>query len=447
MPVNTTSPYFNAGMSSLTDNAFNGTVTEYIHRLDGQSSNEYRKYVERTPYLNVTKRTGTALTGAILRKPYNTDFETEEVVVYGNLNFKEFLNESLVDVMINGRIGMLCDYSDEYQNPYIVTYPNNAITNWRMDHNTLTLVIVREDYYKPKDDDLYDTELVEKYREMYIDENGYYAVRLWEQERNNEFKVVDEIEPTIRGQRMDYIPFVFCNTRDTSPTVTEPLLHNLAQLNVSHYRTSADIEHAAHYTALPQAWLAGDLQEETATLQIGTNTVWQLEKDSKVGYLEFGGAGIKSLQEILQHKEEMMADIGSRLLQGKKGVESVEALRIRSGSESSALVTIACSLESAITQILHYYYNWMGADGHDNYLFELSKDFTNVKMGPQELKALVDAFIAGTISEDTFLMNLYEGEIVDDIDEEKAARSLEDEEKEEKEPPEVEVVEVVNVDE
>ncbi len=417
MPINSKHPEYDSSKSMLTHDANYGNVKDYVPRLVGQSSKEYEQYRDRAVYYNITKRTNAALTGAILRKPYSTNIDVDIVQAYGGLTFDEFLSQSISDVLIHGRIGILVDYDNEIQYPYIVSYPNGKIINWRYEHGILSMVVLEETTFIPKEDDPYDYQEVVRYRELYLDENGLYAVRLWQEGKQNQFDVVEMFEPTIRGSRLDYIPFVFANTKTTTPDVEEPTLFNIAEINISHFRTSADIEHCAHFTALPQPWLSGDLKEETSSLPIGTYEVWQLEEGAKVGYLEFNGNGIKSLQEIAKSKEEAMIALGASLLQGKKGVESAEALRIRQGSESSTLVQLTTSIESAMQQVLTLFYRWLGNETEVE--FVLNKDFTNIKLSPQELKALMDAYIAGTISQDTFLHNLYEGEIVKDVENEK----------------------------
>lgn len=418
MPINSQHPDYDRTKSDVCKDAYSGNVQNYIPRLTGQSNSEYARYVERAAYLNVVKRTAGALTGVMLRKPYTTNVETEDIMVGGNINFDEFLSETITTLLISGRLGLLVDYDDNEQLPYITTYENSNITNWR-DNDYGQFVIINEDYYRPDPKDPYEVELVQCYRELVM-LDGVYTVRVWEQDRK-EWKVTEEYEPQARGQKLEDIPFVFVNTKCTTSEVTDPILFNMSQINIGHFRTNVDVEHAAHFTALPQPYLSGDLQESQSNLPIGTYEVWQLTEGSTVGYLEFSGKGITSLQEIMAHKEEQMVDIGSRLLSGKKGVESVEALRIRQGSEVTTLVQLANVLDSAMIQILECYYKWMGQEVEVE--FEMNKDFVPSKIPPEELRALLEAVVAGKISNETFLDNLREGEIVDDVDEEVARLS------------------------
>lgn len=417
MPINSKHPDYDSSKATITKDAYDGNVGGYIPRLKGQTNEEYAAYVSRATYFNVTRRTCAALVGAMLRKPFTSSIDVEDINICDGVSFDQFAAESLQTLMYAGRMGVLVDYDEDKQAPYIIPYTSNNIINWRSQHEMLTMVVLEENSYQPKETDAYEVELVVKYRELLMID-GQYNVRIWEQQSNKSYTVVDAYVPTFRGRALDYIPFAFINAIDTSPKVAEPVLYNMADINISHFRTSADIEHSAHFTALPQPWISGDLQEDQTELPIGTFSVWQLEADAKVGYLEFAGNGIGKLQDIAKHKEEQMSAIGSRLLQDKKGVESVEALRIRAGAESATLVTVAQAFEGAMAQILKFYQYWLGSDMDVD--FGMNKDFSSAHLTPQELKSLMDAYIAGTISQDTFLQNLYLGELIDSVEDEQA---------------------------
>lgn len=415
MPIDSLNPNYDRSKSDVCKDAHSGNVQDYIPRLIGQSNSEYARYVERAAYLNVVKRTSTALVGVMLRKPYTTNIDTEDIMCSGGITFDEFLSDTITTLLTSGRLGLLVDYDDEMGMPYITTYENQTITNWR-DNEYGNFIVINEDYYRPDPKDPYEVELVQCYRELVM-LDGVYTVRVWEQ-NGKKWAVTEEYEPQSRGQKLEDIPFVFVNTKNTTCEVTEPVLYNMAQIDISHYRTNVDIEHAAHFTALPQPYLSGELQEEQTTLAIGTYDVWRLTEGSAVGYLEFQGAGIASLQSMLAHKEEQMVDIGSRLLSGKKGVESVEALRIRQGGEAATLIQLANVLDSAMIRILECYYKWMGQDVEVE--FEMNKDFMPSKIPPEELRALLEAVVSGNMSTETFVENLHVGEVVDDVDEEMA---------------------------
>ena len=107
----------------------------------------------------------------------------------------------------------------------------------------------------------------------------------------------------------------------------------------------------------------------------------------------------------------------SRLLTVKKGVESAEALQLRSGSESATLDTLAKALEHALSQALITYNAWAGSSTEPT--ITLNRDFTASVLDPAQIKALLETYAAGVITIDTLLQRLFEGEIVADVEEEK----------------------------
>ena len=104
---------------------------------------------------------------------------------------------------------------------------------------------------------------------------------------------------------------------------------------------------------------------------------------------------------------------GSRLISLKKGVESVEALQLRSGSESAVLETMTNSLEAALNGVLQL---CALIDRNTSQVsIQLNKDFTAAQMEPASIKAIMDLYVANVITLDQALAELYEGEVVDPL--------------------------------
>ena len=198
-------------------------------------------------------------------------------------------------------------------------------------------------------------------------------------------------------------------------TISPPPLIDLANISLSHYRTSADLENGRHFTSLPQAWITGvDADEFRNGLRIGGNTAWIIPNEgAKLGYLEFSGQGLGSLENALREKEAMMAIVGARLLESKKGVESAETSRIRQNIETSVLSHIAVTLQNGLRKVLKYMARWEGLDENEVHL-ELNMDFVDVRIPHQEIIALVQAYQMGGISMNTLLYNLKQGEVIPD---------------------------------
>lgn len=411
MPINSKHPEFTKKNSAVCKDAYNGNVLDYIPKLKGQTSQEYEDYRQRGVYFNATKKTVEGMIGAILRKPFQTDIE--EPTIADELSLHEFVSNQIREMSLSGRTGILVDWNDQAGTPTLIPYPHECIINWRSDYS---LIVLEEKIYEEDPKDPYELVEVEQYRELMLDEDGYYAVRLW-RETGKSYRVVDEYQPTIRGERLAFIPFIAANAFDTTMVPHDPIILNMSQLNISHFKSVVDVEHGTHFTALPTPVISGDFATDVGgEVSIGSTSPWHLEEGATASFLEFSGAGLAAIEKRIQSKEDQMAVIGSKLLSDRAGVEAAESLRIRSAAESATMVNIVNSIESQMRQALDIYSLWEGGNG--DVMFEMSRDFTGSKLTAQEMTALMQLYLNGAISQQTFLENLYEGEITQDVEKE-----------------------------
>ncbi len=406
MPINTVHPTYDNDAGEFTSDAYNGDVKQYLPKLSGQTQQAYKAYAARPVYYNVIKRTTDALIGIMLRKPYTTSL-TYPVLVSDGLDFNTFLAYTLRDIFLTSRVGILVDFNEEEGAPMMIPYSNGCITNWGDDY-----IILREDYLEADPKDKYEKTVKCQYRELTI-VDGIYTVNIWRKDRDDKYKIVESVQPQVRGQYLDTIPFVFINDRDTTDECRKPVMMNMAEINVSHLRTMAQIEQLLHFLATPQPYMNGSFAGEPPTdLAIGQPTVWVLENGVDLKYAEVSGAGFSAMKAIADLKETQMQSLGSRMLM-KAGVESAEALKIRSAGESATLVGMVNALEQGVRKALEFYAMWAGDDQAVE--FYMNRDFTNITMNPQDIAALIALFQAGQITQETLLQRLYEGEIVDDV--------------------------------
>lgn len=108
-----------------------------------------------------------------------------------------------------------------------------------------------------------------------------------------------------------------------------------------------------------------------------------------------------------------MAILGARMLEPqKKGVETAEAASIHRKGEESMLSSVAQAISLAVEKALKWFAEWAGANPEE-VEFDLNRDFYPVPMTPEELTALIAAWQAGAISDQTLFDNLQQGEIID----------------------------------
>lgn len=397
--------------------------TEYLPQLTGQSTEEYDAYKERALFYNAMGRTVQGLEGAVFRKepvvegPDALEPFLADVTLSGT-TFPEFALASFREVLITGRSGILVTMpadESESNRPYLVLYQPEQVINWATEmigeYRELTLAVIRETYEAEKKDE-FESEWATQYRVLQLID-GLYTVSIWREVGPNkdEWVPVLVFEPRHRGERLRYIPFEFCAPVGGLEAVAKPPLLDLVEVNLSHYRTSADLEHGRHYTAMPTPWVAGFDIDTNKGLRIGSSTAWiATDPQAKAGILEFTGQGLGALERALEEKEAKMAALGSRLLEKQKlAVEAAESIRLRQAGEQSALQQMAQSMSASLTKVLSWMAEWSGMD--PTVTVKLNTDFFEARMTPNELRELVLLWQAGGISWPTLYHQLEQGEI------------------------------------
>jgi len=378
----------------------------YLPKLSSQDKDQYASYVMRAMYVNAIKNTVQGLVGAVMRidpviNAPDRILELSQDITGTGVSLNDFVSNMLSEQLLMGRQGILIDRTED--RAYLSGYTTEQITNW-MDNT----VVLKETYVAHDINDYYSMTYEVQYRELMIDEDGKYLVRIWREVQG--WGVWNEIYPTKVGQSLDTIPFVALSGNELNLNPTQPPLMSLVDTNLSMYRTSADLEHGRHFTALPTPYVTGI--DGDSELKIGSGSAWILpDSSSKAGYLEFTGQGLQALEKAVEEKRGIMASLGASLLQTEKsGVESAEAVRLRQNSETSVLVGAVLSVQEGIAKALSFMAEWEGVSGDIE--VELNTDFSDTKISAQDLTALMGAWQSGGISHETFLHNMKKGEVI-----------------------------------
>ncbi len=136
----------------------------------------------------------------------------------------------------------------------------------------LSLVVLKECEEVADPADPFATESVEQYRVLRLLE-GAYIQELWRAVAGKTLTLVARFSPRRKGAPLTYIPFTFFGAQGNESTVDDPVLYNLALVNLAHYRNTADFEHGVHFTGLPTAVISGVAATDTI-YRIGSATAW-----------------------------------------------------------------------------------------------------------------------------------------------------------------------------
>ena len=329
-----------------------------------------------------------------------------------------FIEETTREVISIGRYGVLLDFpNDEVKVgtlPHLVTYAASNIVDWKEEFyngkKRLTCLVLKETV---------EGELgleSEQWLKLQIVDNQY-TVERWKMAMGQDQKphpvlIGDSKVPLINGKPLDHIPFVFFNPYDHRPEPSKPPFIDLCNMNLAHYRNSADYEHALYLTAQPTPWVAGQLDEKSRPTAIGAGTIWYLPEDSKAGMLEFSGKGIAAQRDAMQDKEDRMASLGARMIKDTTRVqEKAETARLRARGETSLVLDALQTVETGVQRLVKWAAEWVGAPTTDIEI-SLNKDFVDSQMDANMLMALVKSWQTGAISRDTMHYNMQQGEIM-----------------------------------
>lgn len=419
------------------EEAVHSAATAFLPRLSDQSQDEYDAYKGRSLYYNATGRTVDGLSGLIFRRP--PTLEIPEKVAYLQqdadtadtplLAFSEKVVEELIQV---GRIGILADYPRlegvrtlaEQQaangRPYLKTYAAESILNWRVERvnnrSTLTLVVLSEVHEEPAG---WETLKTPQCRVLKL-EAGVYVVEIWRKLKDvtdgkEKWQMVDAFAPLMGAKAMNFIPFLICGPMGIDPCVAKSPILDLANVNLSHYRTTADYEHGLHFTGLPTPVVTGhtfDLGDAKGpTFKLGSSTIQAFPNaEAKAFFMEFTGDGLQQLARRLEEKENMMAALGARMLANeKRQAEAAETAAIHRSGENSVLASLALAASAAITRAATWCAQWEGVA--EAVTVELNTDYLPAGLSAQELSELVKAWQSGAVSHATLYDNLQRGEI------------------------------------
>lgn len=439
MPVDAQHPHF-AGAASRwqrcraaaegQEAVYAGGVA-FLPKLTEQSEDEYKAYQQRALYYNATGRTVDGLSGLIFRRPPTTEipaaieFVNDDADAAGTplVAFCEGAVDELIKV---GRVGLLADYPSDVQartqaeeqasgaRPYVKVYKAETIINWRVEKIAnrwqLALVVLTEQYEERADD--FATACTPQWRVLKMIE-GKYVVELWRKPAGAEKPILAEgpFTPMMGGKALDFIPFVICGPMGVGVDVAKPPIQDLADVNLSHYRTTADYEHGLHFTGLPTPIITGHQFNDGEKLALGSTQAKAFPNpEAKAFFMEFEGKGLDALSKRLGEKELMMVTLGARMLATeKKQVEAAETAAIHRAGENSVLASLANAASAALSKAFTWCAQW--AKVAEAVRIELNTDYLPSGMTAQDLNALVSAWQTGAISHETLYDNLRRGEI------------------------------------
>lgn len=403
--------------------------TRFTPMLEGQKNKPeaYNTYKDMGILFNSLARTRQGLKGSILRKPMDIIFPKSQMPVLDDIMLNgasfEDMTRSICDLIIGyGRNGVLVDI-DQTEQPYTAIYGPLSILKYpEIKRNNVRQEILLQEMVEIDDDG--ELKEIEQRRKLEIDSTGKYLVTVYQKGEGVDDdwmpipstpEIPNPRMPKYKGIRLDFIPFVFFGSSSNVPEPSRPPLLDLLNILKGHWKMSVSYFYGVHFAGLPTACFAGFNHEEGQQIPLGPGVVHHTpEPSAKSWFLQTGGEGLASIENALTRLESQMSTIGARLLEGQRpGIEAAETVKLRSAGDTATLSDIAGNIETGLTDVLKYIGFWLGI-GQKECNVALNKDFVSTRLTPQDIAALLAAVQAGQISEDTFVWNLAQGEVLQD---------------------------------
>lgn len=407
--------------------------TRYLPMPSGQKDKPevYKAYLVRAVYEDIIGRAISSYVGTVMRK--DTLFELPEELKYledsatpTGQPLDLLIKQTVKEQITLARYGVLVDRPSHGGKTKLIGYKSEQIINWREriqdGKQQLSMVVIHET--EDISTDQFSQNLVPVFIVLRLDSDGFYSVsKMREDSKNKSFEptFIEELlpRPTIAGEPIPYIPFLFFGARDLSPSVDKPPILGMANMSLALYRNSADREQALFLVGQPTPVVTG--LNEPQDLMIGSAVAWILPHEATASMLEISGAGMSAQRDAMQDKTTTIASMGARFLDGRKRNNiAAETERLQQNSDLAVLMDIVSTATFGFEKLLRWVAEWEQVEDGE-IVVSLNKDFSPEILAPQMISALGKARQSGDISKQTYHYNLERGEIM------RPGKSFEDE--------------------
>lgn len=391
-----------------------------------ENQDRYRLYLERAVFYNVTGRTLRGLVGYVFAKEPVVTLPTPLAMLEADVDgagttLDQQAKRSLSAALSLGRCGLFVDYptvedgkvatkSDQAAGavrPTIVFYEADDIRDWRFTaigaESVLVSVTLRERHI---DDD---GKVENRYRLLTL-EDGVYRVRVLREvgEDGNEEVMSDAYPKDSTGAAMNRIPFLFVGAETNDSSVDEPPLVDLAELNVAHYRNSADHEESCYLMSQPTLALSGLTEAWVKDVLKGKVMI-----GSRAAVLLPQGGGAVLLQvspntmtkDAMEHKERQMVALGAKLVEQKEVQRTATEASMEHAGEVSILTTCATNVFAAYKKAFRFAGMYAGAMNAE-FDYDLSEPLSLTPLAADQANALIALFQGQLIDYEEARFNL-----------------------------------------
>ncbi len=409
----------------------------YLPKPDGnldpvKNASNYDKYLTRAVFFPSTARTLDGLVGQVFSKQINTDLPSSlsnliDDVDGAGTTLEQQGKQTLETIIKKGRAGLLADFptlesgtvvtradvESGRVRPRVILFQPEQIINWREmtvgGETQLSLLVLSET--KDISTDKFEVEIAPRWRVYELGQSGV-EVSIWKlkdesdlafREESIEYEM--EVEPAFvfgsDGLPLQKIPFSFVGALNNDSTVDEPPLYPLASLNIAHFRNSADYEQSLFiagqptpvFTGLTDQWVTDHIKGQ---VMLGSQNAVSLPPGSSAELLQASANSMP--MEGMTHKEELMKNIGAKLVEPGVANGTATEAEIREAGETSILSSVAKNVSAGYEMAFQFCSMFGDPVEPEAILIELNSDFSMLGLSAGERQEIMLAWQAGVVT-------------------------------------------------
>lgn len=356
------------------------------------------------------------LAGMLTRKPVKLQDVSDaireqlfDVDMQGN-DLNVWTYETARKLVRYGHIGCLVDAPSNGGRPYWCTYTPRQILGYRTEQQDgaqrLIQLRLQETVLEVDPDSKYGEKQIDQIRVL---TPGEYQIH--QRQDNGEYKVVDEGTTSLAE-----IPFSVAYSNRVGFLESRPPLEDIAELNLKSYQVQSDLDNQLHISAVPMLALFG-FPSSAEEVSAGPGEALAFPADGRAEYIEPQGRSFDFQFKRLEQIALQINELGLSAVLGQKlSAETAASKMIDRSQGDSTMMVIAQNVQDMIDNCLRFHAQFMGQQEAAGSC-TVNRDFIGARLDPADVNALLQLYTAGTITKETLLQQLADGEVLgDDFD-------------------------------
>lgn len=388
----------------------------YLPQEPREQDESYNNRLARSVVPPYYQRLERMLAGMLTRKPVKLQDVSDaireqlfDVDMQGN-DLNVWTYETARKLVRYGHIGCLVDAPSNGGRPYWCTYTPRQILGYRTEQQDgqqrLTQLRLQETVLEADPDSKYGEKQIDQVRVL---TPGQYQIH--QREDNGNYKVVDEGTTSLPE-----IPFSVAYSNRVGFMESRPPLEDIAELNLKSYQVQSDLDNQLHISAVPMLALFG-FPSSAEEVSAGPGEALAFPADGRAEYIEPQGRSFDFQFKRLDQIALQINELGLSAVLGQKlSAETAASKMIDRSQGDSTMMVIAQNVQDMIDNSLKFHAQFMGQQESAGSC-TVNRDFIGARLEPADVNALLQLYTAGTITKETLLMQLSDGEVLgDDFD-------------------------------